>query len=62
MDLIPIIPYALLIVGTGAACLGVAGLIQLWRDARAKRLSARGGVWPAGKPVLRNSEIAVRLR
>lgn len=37
MDLIPIIPYALLIVGTGAACLGVAGLVQLWRDARAKR-------------------------
>lgn len=37
MDLIPFIPYGLLIVGTGASCLGVAGFVQLWWDARAKR-------------------------
>lgn len=62
MDLIPFIPYGLLIVGTGAFCLGVAGLVQLWWDARAKRLAGRGGVWPSGEPVLRQHEIAVRLR
>ena len=42
MDLIHLIPYGLLIVGTGAFCLGVAGLVQLWWDARAKRRRLAG--------------------
>jgi hypothetical protein len=44
MSLIPLIPYALLVVGTGAAFLGAFGLYQLWLDARAKRL-AREARW-----------------
>jgi hypothetical protein len=60
MSLIPLIPYALLIVGTGAAFMGAFGLFQLWRDSRAKRLHS-GGVWPPGKPALRDGEVAFRV-
>jgi hypothetical protein len=48
MSLIPLIPYALLIVGTGAAFMGAFGLYQLWRDARGKRLAHTALVFNTG--------------